>query len=447
MDANSKISVLMFPWLAHGHISPFLELAKKLSKRNFDIYLLSTPANLGSIKQKIGENFSIQLVELHLPTLPNLPPQYHTTNGLPPNLMPTLKKAFDMANPNFAKILKTLKPDLLIYDFLQPWAPKVALEHNIPGVEFVSSSATMTAYMLDKYKNPGMGFPFPEIYYRNYENVLVAKLRESAGIDANGKTRGIESMEQSSKIVLIKTFREIEGKYCDYVSKLGGKKVVPLGPLVQNPDYECEDSEIIQWLNKKAKNSTVFVSFGSEYFLSEEDLEEIAHGLALSNVNFIWVVRFPMGESSRLEEALPQKFLQKVGGRGMVVEGWAPQSRILGHPSIGGFVSHCGWSSVIEGMKFGVPIIAMPMQLDQPINARLIEEVGVGVEAVRDKDGRLQREKVASVIKQVVVEEEGEVVRKKARELSDNIRLKGDEEIDVVVEELVQLCREKKCQK
>ncbi|KAK3014112.1 hypothetical protein RJ639_010291 [Escallonia herrerae] len=132
----------------------------------------------------------------------------------------------------------------------------------------------------------------------------------------------------------------------------------------------------------------------------------------------------------------------------MMVEGSATQAMILGHSSIGAFVSHCGWNSVIEGLKFGIPIIAMPVQHDQPINARLLEEVGVRVEAVRDKNGRLQREKVASVIKQVVVvEKEGEVVRKKARELSDNIRLKGDEEIDVVVEELELLCREKKCQK
>ncbi|KAK3029597.1 hypothetical protein RJ639_039884 [Escallonia herrerae] len=441
MDVTVKLVI------AHGHISPFLELAKTLSKRNFDIYLLSTPANLGSIKQKMGKNYSIQLFELHLPILPNLPPHYHTTNGLPPNLMPTLNKAFQMVNPNFAKILKTLEPDLLIYDVLQPWASKIALEHNIPGVLFITSSAAKNAYELHICKNSGIGFPFPEIYNRNYGNVLVAGMHECAGVDDNEEIPAIEPMEQSSKIVLINTFKEIEGKYCDYLSKLGGKKVVPLGPLVQNPNYECEDSEIIQWLNKKKKSSSVFVSFGSEHFLSKDDLEEIAHGLALSNVNFIWVVRFPRGDNSRLEEALPPKFLQNVGGRGMVLEGWAPQAMILGHSSIGGFVSHCGWNSVIEGMKFGIPIIAMPMQHDQPINARLLEEVGVGVEAVRDKNGRLQREKVASVIKQVVVEKEGGVVRKKARDLSDNIRLKGDEEIDVVVKELVLLCREKKCKK
>ena len=42
-------------------------------------------------------------------------------------------------------------------------------------------------------------------------------------------------------------------------------------------------------------------------------------------------------------------------------------------------MSHYGWNSVMESVKFVVPIIAIPMQLDQPVNARLVEGLGVGV--------------------------------------------------------------------
>ncbi|CAL9005655.1 unnamed protein product, partial [Prunus brigantina] len=104
------VRVLMLPWLAHGHISPFLKLAKKLTNKNNNFYLFicSTPVNLNSIKPKLSEEYSrcIEFVELHLPH-DDLPPHYHTTNGLPPHLMATLKKAFDMASPNFSNILKT----------------------------------------------------------------------------------------------------------------------------------------------------------------------------------------------------------------------------------------------------------------------------------------------------------------------------------------------------
>ncbi|KAM1140004.1 hypothetical protein TB2_040054 [Malus domestica] len=409
-----KTSVLMLPWLAHGHISPFLELSKKLTSRgNFHIFFCSTPVNLNSIKPKLPQKYShcIELVELHLPyeELPELPPHYHTTNGLPPHLMPTLKKAFDMASDNFSNILKTLKPDLLIYDFLQPWAPSRALSKNIPAVQFYPSCAAMASFGNHRRcKSPSARFPFPSIYLRDYELMKFNNLGKSP---SNGLSDG-------------------------------ERVIVPVGSLVQEPlDGEGEETEIIKWLNTRERSSVVFVSFGTEYFLSKEEIQEIALGLELSNVCFIWVIRFPVGETTKIEELLPEGFMERVGERGTVVEGWAPQAKILQHSSIGGFVSHCGWSSVMESIKFCVPIIAIPMHLDQPLNARLVEEVGVGLEVQRTGSGSLEREEVAKAITEVLVEKIGQILKGKAMELSENMKNKEDEEIDGVVEELRQLCR------
>ncbi|KAJ8545862.1 hypothetical protein K7X08_018445 [Anisodus acutangulus] len=447
MDNREPFRVLMFPWLGYGHISPFLELAKKLSQRNFSIYLCSTPVILNSIKKKFSLKFSpsIQFLELHLQTLPNLPPSLHTTNGLPPHLMNTLKEAFDLASPDFTLILKTLKPDLLIYDFLQPWAPKAAAELKIPAVEFISSSSTMTAYMLHAFKKPGIKFPFSSIYYRDYEMARIEKQESSTPVEKleEDKKRVRDCFYLSCDIVLIKSFKEIEGKYSDYITNLTGKKIVTLGPLVQEPTLDDEESELITWLNEKEKKSTIFVSFGSEYFLSKEDLLEIAYGLENSKVNFIWPIRFQKGEDIDLEEALPKGFFNRVGNRGKVFKGWAPQAKILEHSSIGGFVSHCGWSSVMESMKYGVPIITMPMHIDQPINSRLVEDVGIAVEVVRDSNGKLHREEVAAIINQVVLDKDGELVRQKAKDMKEMLYSKGDEEIEEVAKELEKLCAKK----
>ncbi|KAB2627092.1 cyanidin-3-O-glucoside 2-O-glucuronosyltransferase-like [Pyrus ussuriensis x Pyrus communis] len=223
-------------------------------------------------------------------------------------------------------------------------------------------------------------------------------------------------------------------------------KILLLGPLLHDPTKDQEDKDeetdhIIKWLNKRETSSVVYISFGSEYFLSKEEIEEIAHGLELSKVSFIWVVRFPMEEKiTRAEEVLLKGFVERVGERGMIVEGWAPQTKILQNSSVGGFLSHCGWSSVLESMKFGVPIIAMPMHLDQPYNARLVEELGIGVEVKKTgRGGGLQREEVAKVIKDVMENNIGEVVRRKAMELRDNIGKREDREIEGLVDELVQL--------
>ncbi|KAI3731415.1 hypothetical protein L1987_62603 [Smallanthus sonchifolius] len=449
-----KQTVLMFPWLGHGHISPFLELAKKLNNTNlFNIYLCSTPANLDSVKKNLKNDLdspSISLIELHLPTFPELPPNLHTTNGLPLHLMPILKQAFDLSSPRFSRILKTLKPDLLIYDMIQSWAPVSAAALGIPSVVFITTSATMAATMFHLYSHysKGIAFPFPTIYFRTYEYKHVREILESSANNQKDKDRVIGCVGNSSSVVLVKSFKEIEGKYANYLSFLTGKRIVPVGPLVVDQCHaDLKQDSVIQWLDRKNTGSTVFVSFGSEYFLSSADLEEIAYGLEMSNVNFIWVLRFPKCEKKTVElsERLPLGFLERVKDRGLLVEGWAPQTKILKHKNIGGFVSHCGWSSVMEAMKFGVPIIAMPMHLDQPVNARLVVEVGVGVEVARDGNGRLMREKVAAVVQRVVVSELGKVTREKAKKMSVGLREKGEEEIDVVVEELLSLCQNGLC--
>ncbi|BFG21098.1 hypothetical protein CerSpe_073720 [Prunus speciosa] len=455
MDSSQqrKFSVLMFPWLAHGHISPYLELAKKLTHRNFHIYFCSTPVNLRSIKPKLSEKYSrcIELVQLHLPydDLPELPPHYHTTNGLPPHLMSTLKTAFDMASPNFSNILKTLNPDLLIYDFLQPWAPSVAFLQNIPAIEFFTTSAAMMSVCAHHGEKPGVKFPFPSIYY---ETSKIKMLLESSSNGISDGDRAKQCSDRSCKIVLVKSSREIEAKYVDYLSDLTGKKIVPVGSLVQDlieQEVDSKETKIMKWLNTRERSSVVYVSFGSEFFLSKEEIEEIAHGLELSKVSFIWVIRFPKEEKgTRVEEVLPEGFLERVGEKGIIVDCWAPQAKILKHKSAGGFVSHCGWSSVLESIKFGVPIVAMPMHLDQPINARIVEDVGVGVEVKRmgggsNENGRLKREEIAKVIRDVVVEENGQGLKRKAMELRDNMKKREDEEIDGVVEQLIQLCMRK----
>ncbi|KAL1544432.1 beta-D-glucosyl crocetin beta-1,6-glucosyltransferase [Salvia divinorum] len=454
MDTSSKsIRVLMLPWLAHGHISPFLQLAKSLAKRNFVTYICSSQINIDHIREHLSpkDSISIKLVDLQIAATPDLPPHHHTTNGLPPHLMVPLKRSLDQARPTFFTLLTTLKPDLVLYDFLMPWAPEeAAAAHNIPAVLFFPTGAASVSLLAHHWLRDASDYPFPAIYFRENEHEIFNRLVNSAGSDTDDHIRVQDCLRRSSEIVLIKTFREIEGKYIDLLSELTQKKFVPVGPLVQelgkNVEKEGNEDMIVEWLDRRDRRSTVFASFGSEYFLSENEIEEIAHGLEMSGVGFVWVVRFPAGESKTMGEKLPEGFLERVIQRGMVVEGWAPQRRILSRASVGGFMSHCGWSSVMEGAYCGVPIIAVPMHLDQPLNARLVEEVGIGEEVVRSRAGRLERGELARVVRKVVVEKSGERVRRRAEEMSKRMRERGEAEVDGVVEEVEGLCsRRERC--
>ncbi|XP_047320640.1 UDP-glucosyltransferase 29-like [Impatiens glandulifera] len=453
-DQNSMIKIVMFPWLAYGHISPFIELAKSLitSNKNFHIYLCSTPVNLNSIKSTNHSLFqpnyadSIEFIELNLP---DLPPHYQTTNGLPPNLMPKLKKSCQKAMPNFYQILQRITPHLLIYDFLQEWAPMAAARLNIPAVLFFSTGAATTCFF--NYLRTGKNldsFPFKAIYIRDdIEHSKIDKIMKP-----NNNTDPSQPVDlcikRSCDIILIRSSRALESKYIDYLSVLCEKTIVPVGPLIHPTDQkkikqeEGEEETIMNWLEGKAKSSTVFASFGSEYFLTEDEIEEIAHGLELSGVNFIWAVRFPRSEAVVcLEEKLPKGFLERNRDKGMVVNGWVPQRRILGHQNIGGFMSHCGWGSVMEGLSYGVPIIAAPMHLDQPMNSRLVEEMGVGFEVKRDgESGRFERGEIGRVVREVVSGERGEVMRRRVREVVTEMRSREEEDMNGVVGELIKVC-------
>ncbi|XP_052185360.1 UDP-glucosyltransferase 29-like [Diospyros lotus] len=416
---NSSIRVLMTPWLAHGHVSPYLELAKKLAERNFIVFFCSTPINLTSINKKLSGmsdnpkySGSIHPVELHLPSSPELPPHHHTTKGLPARLMPALKQAFDAASPGFSALLRTLNPDVVVYDFSQKWVADSASSLNIPAVQFLTLSSSFVSFFLHLCENPGEGFPFPEIHDREY---LQDKLKAFGPSGDPEMVRFVESLKKSSDLVLIKSSREIEGKYMNYLSSLVDKKIQPVGMLVQDPmDQEGNEEEIMDWLKNKEEASTVFVSFGSD--------EKISVSEAL----------------------LPEGFIKRVGERGKIVPGWAPQAKILKHPSIGGFVSHCGWNSVLESISFAVPIVALPMHLDQPLNATLVEAIGVGLEVIRDRSGKINGEELGRVIKQVVVEKKGIQMSCKARELRKKVAMKEDEEMDEAVQELVKLCEKMK---
>ncbi|EYU43901.1 hypothetical protein ABFS82_07G019100 [Erythranthe guttata] len=457
---ETKFTILMFPWLAYSHVFPFFELAKSLSKRRtFHIYFCSSAANLGSIENNLNnhklrcnddDDVSIDLVELQLPPSPQLPPHFHTTKNLPPNLVPILLQTFQESSSSFSRILIDLKPDLLIYDFFQPWAAKQALSLSIPSIYFATAGAAPFSYFHHLHTHGSAStFPYQEIYLSDREkadlNAVVAPEIKDADQDF-----AFGNFKLSCDIVLIKSSKGLEQKYIDYLSVLCRKKVVPTGPLVQESNIKDDDDDesevIMQWLSEKDRFSTVLICFGSEHLLPKEQIVEIAKGLEQCCTNFIWIVRFIMDENAlRLEDELPEGFLERVEGRGLVVQKWAPQAKILSHPSIGGFVSHCGWSSIMESLYFGVPIIALPIKFDQPINGRLVVEAGCGVEIGRGENGICSAEEVAKAIKKVIMEDSGEgLIRYNARNLGEKMKTEKEIAANEVAEELLLICKKSK---
>ncbi|XP_028083280.1 putative UDP-rhamnose:rhamnosyltransferase 1 [Camellia sinensis] len=118
---------------------------------------------------------------------------------------------------------------------------------------------------------------------------------------------------------------------------------------------------------------------------------------------------------------------------------WVPQLRILANDSVGGFLTHCGWSSTIEGLQFGHPLIMLPFMVEQGLNARIFEKNKVGIEIPRDDQDRLlYRNSVVESLKLVKTDDEGKVYRDKAREMGATFgdKLQHGQYIDKFIEHL-----------
>lgn len=135
-----------------------------------------------------------------------------------------------------------------------------------------------------------------------------------------------------------------------------------------------------------------------------QELVAVAEALEATGVPFLWSLK------DHSKANLPKGFLERTSLNGKVVP-WAPQFEVLGHASIGVFITHCGWNSVTESVICGVPMICRPFFGDQNLNRRLVQDVwriGVGVEGgvftksglTRDlhlilaHEGRKMREKI-----------------------------------------------------
>ncbi|CAM8928637.1 unnamed protein product [Rhodiola kirilowii] len=157
------------------------------------------------------------------------------------------------------------------------------------------------------------------------------------------------------------------------------------------------ESDCNRWLNTKLNGSVLYVSFGSYAHVSKEALTEIAEGLVLSKVSFLWAVRADI-VSSGVTDFLPVGFEENVKDQGLIVP-WCGQVEVLSHPAVGGFLTHCGWNSILESIRCSVPLLCYPLLFDQFTNRKLVvDEWRIGIDLWYEKP-IITREQVSTRIK------------------------------------------------
>nr|ABF72121.1 UDP-glucose flavonoid-3-O-glucosyltransferase [Zea mays] len=191
---------------------------------------------------------------------------------------------------------------------------------------------------------------------------------------------------------------------------------VPFGPyhlLLAEDDADtaapADPHGCLAWLGRQPARGVAYVSFGTVACPRPDELRELAAGLEDSGAPFLWSLR----EDSWPH--LPPGFLDRAAGTGSgLVVPWAPQVAVLRHPSVGAFVTHAGWASVLEGLSSGVPMACRPFFGDQRMNARSVAHVwGFGAAF----EGAMTSAGVATAVEELLRGEEGARMRARAKEL------------------------------
>ncbi|KAK4393158.1 UDP-glycosyltransferase 13 [Sesamum angolense] len=384
----------LFPCAGMGHLMPFLRLAAMLASRGCIVTFITVQPTVSAAESDHLSSF--------FSTHPHI-------KRLDFQLLPYKKSKFLNDDPFFIQfeaignsvhllhpLLSCLSPSLSAIVADLPVASRVsqlASDLSVSTFILITTSARFFSLMVylpqltqDKNtkKNAGGGngyIEFPGLGPMPVSSIPPAMLDDNNFFAVSISTN-VSSLFKV-KGIFINTFNWFEAEAIESLNSSGVAPhlapILPVGPL---ESFEIEQASDLPWLDEQAPESVVFISFGSRTALSKDQIRELTTGLEKSGCTFLWVVKaskVDKDDKEGVEDIVGESFLGRTKKKGIVIKGWVNQEQILAHPAIGGFVSHCGWNSVIEAARLGVPILAWPQNGDQRINAEVVEKVGFGL--------------------------------------------------------------------
>lgn len=218
--------------------------------------------------------------------------------------------------------------------------------------------------------------------------------------------------------VVLNSFEELDPTITNDL-KLKLRKVLHVGPSTLASSSPppglptiSDENGCLLWLEKQKPSSVAYISFGTMMTPPPNELLALAQTLEALKLPFLWSLR----DHSR--HFLPQGFFESTVSFGKVVS-WAPQSQVLAHPSVGVFVTHCGWNSILESVAGGVPMICRPFFGDQTLNSRMVQDVWrIGVKV--EDGGGFTKSGTTSALELVLSSGEGRKMRENIRGLKES---------------------------
>ncbi|KAM5565410.1 UDP-glycosyltransferase 73B4-like [Rosa sericea] len=449
--------VVIFPFMAHGHTLPLLDLSKALSHRRIKVTIFTTPSNVKSISENLAYHPNIIILPIPFPTdidALGLPRGIENTSQLPSMdfWFPFVLATKQLQKP-FEQVLQSMRdskslPMCVISDFFLGWTLKSCQDFGVPRLVFhgmgvlsmtiCKSVLVHRPHLKAKSVSEPLDFPGLKLPFVLDTSELPEMILQVG--DANDPFSQymfeVGEADINSWGVIVNSFEELEtgtvSSFESFYEK--GAKAWCLGPLnfyekveggVANNyisevpiNQKKQGLVLTEWLNEQVTlGSVIYVSFGTQADLSGAQLDEVVFGLEEAGVPFVLVVRSTTWSP-------PNGLEERLKGKGLITREWVDQRQILSHRAVGGFLSHCGWNSVIESISAGVPILAWPMIAEQCLNAKLVAEglgAGLGIKKVKDHSGsgfEVSRQAICEGVRELMLGgEKGRSAKERAQAL------------------------------
>ncbi|KAL3628502.1 hypothetical protein CASFOL_027548 [Castilleja foliolosa] len=389
--------IIIIPPPFQGHINPSIQLTLNLASKGFIITFINTHATHHQItksnnKQETHDVFAGSGLDIRYRTI---------SDGFPLTFDRGLhREQFMMGRihvlpAHVDEIVGQLvgldpRPTCLVADTFSTWGYDVARKY---GLVFVSLW-TQPALVLSVYchvdllkKNGHYGSKdicskdtidyIPGVKPLDPKNLVSFFQETDTSTPMHQIIHKAFSDVKKADFIICNTVKELEPESISALNLI--RPTFAIGPLFPShftsPSIEMNllsESDCTKWLDNKPHGSVLYVSFGSYAHINIEYIKMIANGLLLSGLDFIWVFR-PDIVNSEVTKVLHDGFLERVGKKGLIVP-WCKQSAVLSHSSVGGFLTHCGWNSILESVWVGVPLICFPLIGDQITNRKVVVE-------------------------------------------------------------------------
>ncbi|XP_042500996.1 UDP-glycosyltransferase 88F4-like [Macadamia integrifolia] len=456
-------TIVLYPAPGIGHVVSMVELGKLILHHHHHhfavVILVATGPFDTSATTSYINHISQTYPSITFHHFPSLPFQLSLKPSPTRSYVAILCHFIRLNNHNLLQALQSISETTtirsLIVDFFCPTAIQIAADHGIPTYCFFTSGAAFLAALLyfraihnqtiESFKEMKMK-PSSHLHFPGLPSIPLSSMPEvmrNPDDEAYHDGLYISDNLPNLKGIVVNTFASLEPKV---IRAIEDGLCVPdgptppvyyIGPVIANPKDRIGDgeamysrSDCLSWLDNQPSRSVVFLCFGSRGSFSLTQLEEIAVGLEKSGHRFLWVVRNPLfGDNIKqilepvdpdLELLLPDGFLDRTKKKGLVVTSWAPQIEVLNHESVGGFVTHCGWNSVLESVCAGVPMVAWPLYAEQHMNKEVLVEdmkLAMPMEA-SSEDGFVSSAEVEKRVRSLMESEEGRVLRERGKDFS-----------------------------